>query len=175
MNSVENIFEIQETVISPSTGALPTTTSFSMSSIIYTLPIVPVECARRRRERMSSSRSGHGQQFHYPQQHQYQHQHPQAQPRWSLNDLSTELLALIFEQVCGSRPGCTTRPGLGSVQHPRQCRRPDFADFRPPIASRSGSSICCHGSSPLPTVQPDSHPHCLQDIHPQRAGYFPPC
>lgn len=38
--------------------------------------------------------------YHSPQQQQ-QHQH---QPRWSLNDLSTELLALIFEQVCDDPP-----------------------------------------------------------------------
>jgi hypothetical protein len=45
---------------------------------------------------MASYAQGACQPCYYSQQQQQQHQH---QPRWSLNDLSTELLALIFEQV----------------------------------------------------------------------------
>lgn len=44
---------------------------------------------------MASYAYGAGQTYHHSQQQQYH------QPRWSLNDLSTELLALIFEQVRG--------------------------------------------------------------------------
>lgn len=73
-----------------------------MSSIISSLPVVPVECTRFRREYMPSIRPGHGQSFYYPYQYQPQHQHQQAQAKWSLSDLSTELLALIFEQVRSS-------------------------------------------------------------------------
>lgn len=43
---------------------------------------------------MASYAHGAGQTYYHSQQ-----QHHQYQPRWSLNDLSTELLALIFEQV----------------------------------------------------------------------------
>lgn len=66
----------------------------SMPSILLPFPRDLAECARQRRKRMASYAHGAGQTFHYSQQHQH-HQ----QPRWSLNDLSTELLALIFEQV----------------------------------------------------------------------------
>lgn len=43
---------------------------------------------------MASYAQGAGQTRQHSQQH-----HNQYQPSWSLNDLSTELLALIFEQV----------------------------------------------------------------------------
>lgn len=45
---------------------------------------------------MASYAHGPGQTYHRSQQQQHH------QPSWSLNDLSTELLALIFEQVCGT-------------------------------------------------------------------------
>lgn len=45
---------------------------------------------------MASYAPGAGQTCHHSQQQLHPHQY---QPRWSLNDLSTELLALIFEQV----------------------------------------------------------------------------
>lgn len=66
----------------------------SMPSILLPFPRDLAECARQRRKRMASYAQGVGQTYHYSQQPQHQHQ-----PRWSLNDLSTELLALIFEQV----------------------------------------------------------------------------
>lgn len=47
---------------------------------------------------MASYAQGAGQTYQHSQQH-----HHQYQPSWSLNDLSTELLALIFEQV-GDNP-----------------------------------------------------------------------
>lgn len=54
---------------------------------------------------MASYAPGAGQTCYHSQQQQHHHQY---QPRWSLNDLSTELLALIFEQVCDS----PSRPAL---------------------------------------------------------------
>lgn len=67
----------------------------SMPSILLPFPRDLAECARQRRKRMASYAQGAGQIYHYSQQQHHQ-------PRWSLNDLSTELLALIFEQVRNS-------------------------------------------------------------------------
>lgn len=50
---------------------------------------------------MASYAQGACQPCYHSQQQQYHHH----QPRWSLNDLSTELLALIFEQVRYSPSG----------------------------------------------------------------------
>lgn len=67
----------------------------SMPSILLPFPRDLAECARQRRKRMASYAQGAGQTY----QHSQQQHHHQYQPSWSLNDLSTELLALIFEQV----------------------------------------------------------------------------
>lgn len=64
-----------------------------MPPIVCRLPVDAVECPIQWRERMSSLSSGPGQLYYYSQQ--YQH----YQSTWSLNDLSTELLSLIFLQV----------------------------------------------------------------------------
>lgn len=67
-----------------------------MPPIVCQLPVEAVECSNQWRERMSSFSSGVGQPSYYSQQYR---QHHQQQPIWSLNDLSTELLTLIFQQV----------------------------------------------------------------------------
>lgn len=72
-----------------------------MPPIVCRLPVEAVECSNQWRERMSSFPSAAGQPSYYSQQQcrQQQQHHQQQQPTWSLNDLSTELLTLIFQQV----------------------------------------------------------------------------
>lgn len=81
-----------------SSSCVSTTASVLMPPVVCTLPRDPAECSRQRKERMSSFPPGLGQLSHLPSQLQY----ATSSSRWSLNDLSTELLALIFEQVCGT-------------------------------------------------------------------------
>lgn len=73
-----------------------------MSPLVCSLPRVLVECSRQRRDRMSSYSPGYG-HTSSSLQHPQQYEQP-AGPRWSLNDLSTELLELILEQVGSSTP-----------------------------------------------------------------------
>lgn len=136
-----------------------------MPPIICQLPVDVVECPIRWRERMSSFPSGPGQPSYYSQHL------PHNQSTWSLNDLSTELLALIFQQVRANLLAPVCVPGLAPHTTPvgPLCRWLAWIELTGAAATGYRCSVHRHCSTALQTVQPDSDSHCVQDTRPKRA------
>lgn len=108
------MLENKNSVLPPTSCELLSARPFLMSPLVCSLPRVLVECSRQRRERMSSFSAGYGQpssSFHHLQQNR------PAELRWSLNDLSTELLVLILEQVRSCLPRTEHVPGPMASKH----------------------------------------------------------
>ncbi|KUI57051.1 hypothetical protein VP1G_04380 [Cytospora mali] len=93
-------------------GEISLSLSFSpSSSLMPAVALCPfprdlTECALQARKRMATDASGPGRPYYnltqqaQQAQQQQQQQHDHRRPTWSLNDLSTELLAMIFEHLC---------------------------------------------------------------------------